>query len=87
MKSILTKALGLRETIELSPSDETMDEGDLYLLCSDGLHDMLSDPGIRDILLGAEGDLKNAVSNLIEAANEGGGKDNITAVVFRYRKP
>ena len=87
MKNILTKALGLRETIELSPSDETMEEGDLYLLCSDGLHGMLSDSGIRDILLGAEDDLKKAVSNLIEAANEEGGKDNITAVVFRYRKP
>jgi protein phosphatase len=57
-------------------------DGDVFLLCSDGLTTMVSDEEIREILAGSKS-LRSAVSKLIDAANRGGGRDNITAVAFR----
>ena len=56
--------------------------GDVFLLCSDGLTTMVSDEQIREILSEAR-TLRSAVNKLIDAANSGGGRDNITAVAFR----
>ncbi len=85
MRNIITKALGARETIDPSLREETLEEGDIYLLCSDGLHGMLSDETIRNILASACGDLEGAVRELVAQANERGGKDNITVAICRYR--
>ena len=57
-------------------------DGDVYLLCSDGLTTMVSDDDIRQILVESR-TLRSAVNKLVEAANRGGGRDNITAVAFR----
>ena len=57
-------------------------DGDVYLLCSDGLTTMVSDDEIRRILAESKS-LRSAVNKLVEAANRGGGRDNITAVAFR----
>ena len=56
--------------------------GDLFLMCSDGLSDMLSDAAISQILSGDPG-LAEAAAALISAANEAGGKDNISVVLVR----
>ena len=85
MKSLITKALGARQTIELDTSEEPLQEGDVFLLCSDGLHDMVRDSSIVEIVKTAGDDLEGGVRGLIQAANDKGGKDNITAVLLRYR--
>jgi protein phosphatase len=85
MRNIITKAIGAREAIEVNILEEGLQSGDIYLLCSDGLHGMVNDQDIERIMVSAEGNLEKAVRALIEAANAGGGKDNISAVIFRYR--
>jgi hypothetical protein len=56
--------------------------GDVYLLCSDGLSDMISGEAIEEVLLAHRGDLDATAKALVRAANRGGGDDNITAVLF-----
>ena len=85
MRNVVTKALGAKETIEIEILEEPLRRGDLYLLCSDGLHGAVHDTKILEIVLAADMNLQKAVSDLITAANDGGGKDNITALLFRYR--
>jgi PPM family protein phosphatase len=58
--------------------------GDVYLMCSDGLSDMLDDESIAQLLL-ANHSLDAAANGLIAAANEAGGKDNISVVLARSR--
>lgn len=85
LKSLITKALGAQETIELETLEEPLQDGDVYLLCSDGLHAMVRDATILEIVMTAGDDLEGGVRRLIQAANDAGGKDNVTAVLLRYR--
>jgi protein phosphatase len=86
MKNIITKAVGAKESIEFKVQEEELGDGDLYLLCSDGLHGMISDEEILDVVLHSEGGLEKCIHGLIQAANESGGKDNVTVLALRYRK-
>lgn len=86
MRNIITKAIGAKESIEFSIKEEKIKEGDVYLLCSDGLHGMLSDDEILEIVLGADGEHEKCVRDLIQAANDKGGKDNVTVLVLGLRK-
>jgi len=86
MKNIITKAVGAKQNIELTVHEEDLADEDLYLLCTDGLHGMVADADIREILTAEKSDLQKAVESLVAAANDNGGKDNITAVLLRYRK-
>ena len=83
MKNIITKAIGAKDNIEFSVREEQLQEGDVYLLCSDGLHGMVSDEAILRVVLESEGELEKCVQGLIKAANENGGKDNVTALLLR----
>ena len=85
MRNVVTKAVGAKETIDVEILEAPLKEGDLYLLCSDGLHGMVHGSKILEIVLAAGMNLQKAVSDLITAANDGSGKDNITALLFRYR--
>jgi protein phosphatase len=81
-RSIITRALGPEPSVNVDTMTFPARNGDVFLLCSDGLTTMVSDDEIREILTGARS-LRQAVSKLIDAANRGGGRDNITAVAFR----
>ncbi|MCG6873291.1 MAG: protein phosphatase 2C domain-containing protein, partial [Gammaproteobacteria bacterium] len=81
-KNLVTRALGIEENPEPEFTDGDLSKGDLYLLCSDGLTDVVQDEEIQKILA-AEKDLEAAAGALIDAANEGGGPDNITVVLAR----
>ncbi len=81
-RSIITRALGPEPSVNVDTMTFPARDGDVFLLCSDGLTTMVSDDQIREILTGAKS-LRGAVSRLIDAANRGGGRDNITAVAFR----
>jgi len=84
MRNVLTKALGAREEVDFSPSDLALADGDLILLCSDGLTNMLSDARILETVTRDSGDLDAACRHLISSANEEGGRDNISVVLLRY---
>ena len=81
LKNIITKAVGAEQNIEVPVIEQCLEPGDHLLLCSDGLHGMVQDSRILEIVRSAGGDLGKAVSALIEAANSGGGKDNITVIL------
>jgi PPM family protein phosphatase len=80
-RSIITRALGPEPDVEVDTYTVTGRPGDVYLLCSDGLTGMVSDDEVATILRGA-GSLGEAADALVRAANQSGGKDNITVVLF-----
>jgi protein phosphatase len=80
-RSIITRALGPEPDVEVDTYTVPGREGDVFLLCSDGLTGMISDDEMASILRRA-GSLGEAADSLIRAANQSGGKDNITVVLF-----
>ena len=81
-KSIITRALGPEPHVEVDAHTHAARDGDVYLLCSDGLTGMISDDEVGAILRGSA-TLEEAAGELIRAANQSGGRDNITVVLFR----
>jgi PPM family protein phosphatase len=81
-RSIITRALGPEPDVEVDTYTLTGREGDLFLICSDGLTSMVSDDEVASILRSA-GSLDEAADELVRAANQSGGKDNITVILFR----
>ncbi len=81
-RSVITRALGTDPAVDVDTLTVTPEDGDVYLLCSDGLTSMISDEDIQEIVRGASG-LEEAASKLVKAANRSGGEDNITVVLFR----
>jgi PPM family protein phosphatase len=81
-RSIITRALGPEPDVEVDTYTLSARDGDLFLLCSDGLTSMISDDEVAAILR-TSATLDEAADALIKAANQSGGKDNITVVLFR----
>ena len=81
-RSIITRALGPEADVEVDAHTHRARDGDVFLLCSDGLTGMVSDAEMAGILR-AEDTLEDAAQALVRAANQGGGRDNITVVLFR----
>ena len=80
----LLRAVGLTESVELELTPVDVASGDLFLLCSDGLTRMVPNDGITKILKRADKEPLEAIAKaLIDAANQAGGKDNITAVLVK----
>jgi len=85
--NVLTQALGCETDVAPEQYELGCRSGDLYLLCSDGLHGMLDDEGIRLTLLNFDANLGQAARELVRLANERGGLDNITVVLARPITP
>jgi len=83
MKHVLTKALGAQEDVDFEVRDRELRNGDVLILCSDGLTNMVSDERILEIV-STGGDLENAGAALVADANAAGGRDNISAILVRY---
>jgi serine/threonine protein phosphatase PrpC len=83
--NVITRALGVEPTVDVDLVVDDVQLGDLFLLCSDGLHGFVTDERIRQIVTGTDV-LTNACSELVAAANENGGGDNITAVLVRIER-
>jgi len=81
-RSIITRALGPESDVVVDTHTHTARDGDVYILCSDGLTGMVADSEMAGILRGSS-TLKAAAQTLVQAANQSGGKDNITVVAFR----
>jgi protein phosphatase len=82
-KHVIVRALGTDDDVQVDTRFETARAGDVWLLCSDGLCDAVTDQRILQIVQNAT-DLQTAVRGLVEAANEYGGPDNITCVLARW---
>ena len=83
-RHLVTNALGAGAAgVQVDVQKTDLESGDVMLLCSDGLTDMLDDDRIAAIL-GAEDEPEAACERLVSAANEQGGRDNITAIVARF---
>lgn len=79
-KNLVTRALGVEDAVLLEVNEHRVEPGDIYLMCSDGLSDMVDDEGIARIL-GGEGALEEKVVQLVDAANANGGRDNISVLL------
>jgi protein phosphatase len=84
LRNVITKAIGAKDAIELEVVEKKLESGDVVLICSDGLHAMLSDVQIREAMTPFPASLEEAAGKLIDAANEAGGKDNVSVVLLRY---
>ncbi len=83
-RNIITRALGTKETVEADFNSCPLEANDRVLVCSDGLHGVLSDAEIKQISVTAP-DAPTACEQLIASANEGGGPDNITVILVHIR--
>jgi len=84
-RSIITRALGPEPDVLVDTSSWRGAEGDVYLLCSDGLTSMVPETRVGEIVRGAPS-LREGGHALIDAANEAGGRDNITVILFRLEE-
>jgi serine/threonine protein phosphatase PrpC len=84
-RSVITRALGPENSVEVDTFRIPARDGDVYLLCSDGLSGMVSDDDMRAIL-SEDRPLDATAARLVDAANDNGGRDNITAVLFRLEE-
>jgi serine/threonine protein phosphatase PrpC len=83
-KNIITRALGMNEQVQVDGKTLELEEGDLFLLCSDGLSDLISDRELENVLRHRRSDLESCVEELVLRANNAGGFDNITVVLALY---
>jgi len=81
IKNLVTRALGVEQAVMLEVNEFSVEPGDLYLMCSDGLSDMVTDEVIARITGEASG-LDQIAGHLVTAANDNGGKDNISVLMI-----
>ncbi len=81
-KNVITRALGMRETVQVDIRAHQVEDGDTFVFCSDGLSGMVPDLQISEIVANAKS-LERAVAELVDAGNRAGGTDNITVLVLQ----
>jgi PPM family protein phosphatase len=81
-RSVITRALGTDPDVDVDTFSVQAETGDLFLLCSDGLTDMVPEDSILEVVERHREDIGGALRALVKAANRGGGQDNITVVAF-----
>jgi protein phosphatase len=84
MRHVLTNVLGAQEAAVIHLREHDLHGGEIILLCSDGLHNVVDDRELANVL-GTDGPLADVAARLIDAALARGGRDNITAVLARYQ--
>ena len=80
--NVIIRAVGLDAAVEIEHNTIAIEHGDLYLLCCDGLSDLVDDWMIREIMTSGES-VEAMADNLIRAANNNGGTDNITVILVQ----
>ena len=86
-KNLVTRALGIESTVAVDVHEEVVLPGDIYLLCSDGLNDMIDDNEINLAIKQNQNDLGRLADLLIEQAIDNGGKDNVSVLLARPTRP
>lgn len=82
-KNVITRALGMRDSVQVDVKQFQIDDGDTFLLCCDGVSGMIEDATIARIINESSGNVEQAVTELVDLANKNGGVDNITAILLR----
>lgn len=85
-KNLVTRAIGIEAGVQIDVQEDVAQVDDIYMLCSDGVTDMIDDALIQQTILNCGDDLEMAARELIREANEHGGKDNISAILARPMK-
>jgi serine/threonine protein phosphatase PrpC len=85
-KNLVTRALGVDAAVVPDIGEETLNDEDIYLLCSDGLNDVLADGDIEMMLIEYGRNLEAAARRMVDIANERGGPDNISVVLVRANR-
>ena len=85
-KNLVTRALGIEPAVEAEIHSYPAQEGDIYLMCSDGLNDMVEDEDIEMTLAALGSNLQLAAEQLVQMANDNGGRDNISVVLVKVKK-
>ena len=85
-KNLVTRALGIDPDVEAEIHSYDVQEGDIYLLCSDGLNDMIEDDEIQMTLIALRSNLDLTAQQLVQAANDAGGRDNVSVMLVRVMK-
>ncbi len=81
-KNVITRALGMRDTVQVDIRSDMIQEGDYFLLCCDGVSGMIEDGKLQELILGCHNDLERGVATLVDQANRNGGVDNITVILL-----
>jgi PPM family protein phosphatase len=84
-KNVIVRALGMKPQVDVDLTPVELQDGDILLLCSDGLSGMVPDARLAELIRSAPGDLRRAGEALVDAANAAGGVDNITCVLVQVR--
>ena len=79
-KNVITRALGMQDSVVVDLTTETLQVGDLFLLCTDGLSGQVTDETIQEILA-SDGSLDERAKTLVQLSNDAGGEDNVTVVL------
>jgi len=85
-KNLVTRAVGIDAEVETELHTYAAEPGDIYLLCSDGLSDMVTDEDIQLTLSSLQANLPLAAEQLVQQANDNGGRDNISVILVRVLK-
>jgi len=85
-KNLVTRALGIEPEVEAEIHTYDVRPGDLYVLCSDGLNDMVEDEDIELTLNAMGSNLPLAANQLVQMANDNGGRDNVSVVLVRVNR-
>jgi protein phosphatase len=86
-RSLVTRALGIEDRIAPHVADDTAQPGDVFLLCSDGLNDLVEDDDIELIVESLSGNLPLAATHLVQAAKDNGGYDNVSVILAKVKAP
>lgn len=86
-KNLLTRALGVDPVLDVAIAEWDAHPGDCFLLCSDGLTDMVADDQIATILAELGVNPEQCAGHLVETANQNGGRDNISVVLVKVKRP
>jgi protein phosphatase len=82
-KNLVTRAVGASPTLEPEVHDYDLESGDIILMCSDGLTEMVSHEGISGMVGADEHDIAQAARRLVDTANAAGGRDNCSVILVR----
>ncbi|HWA12077.1 MAG TPA: Stp1/IreP family PP2C-type Ser/Thr phosphatase [Burkholderiales bacterium] len=85
-KNLVTRALGIEPQVEAEIHTHPVQSGDLFLLCSDGLNDMVEDGDIEMTLEALAANPQLAAEQLVQMANDNGGRDNVSVILIKVRK-
>ncbi|MFN4149197.1 MAG: Stp1/IreP family PP2C-type Ser/Thr phosphatase [Rhodocyclaceae bacterium] len=85
-RNLVTRALGVEAKVKVDAAEHTVQPGDVYLLCSDGLNDMVDDHEIAAVVKEFSADLQFCAAQLVRIANQHGGRDNVSVILAKIKQ-